>query len=83
MSAIGLPELIAETRSDYEKMAVDLANDSEKLKLIRDKLAHNRLTASLFDTQSITRYIEDAYLAMYERFRSQKPADHIQVAPIP
>ena len=83
LSAIGLPELIAETRSDYEKMAVDLANDSEKLKLIRDKLAHNRLTASLFDTQSITRYIEDAYLAMYERFRSQKPADHIQVAPIP
>jgi protein O-GlcNAc transferase len=79
LNAIGLPELVTETRRAYEKMAVDLAHDSEKLALIRNKLAHNRLTTPLFDTQSITRHIEDAYIAMYERFQSQGPADHIQV----
>lgn len=79
LSAIGLPELIVKARSDYEKAAVDLARDSEKLKLIRDKLARNRLTTALFDIHSVTRHIEEAYTAMYERLQSGMPPDHIQV----
>jgi predicted O-linked N-acetylglucosamine transferase (SPINDLY family) len=64
LTAAGLPELIAETAQDYEALALALARDPARLKALRDRLAANRATAPLFDTQRLTRDLEAAYLEM-------------------
>jgi protein O-GlcNAc transferase len=64
LTAAGLPELITRTAEDYEAAALALARDPGRLKAIREKLAANRATAPLFDTQRFTRGLEAAYEAM-------------------
>jgi predicted O-linked N-acetylglucosamine transferase (SPINDLY family) len=64
LHAVGLPELITDTLEDYEALALALARDPARLKALRDKLANNRDTAPLFDTQRFARNLETAYLAM-------------------
>jgi protein O-GlcNAc transferase len=79
LRGIHLPELIAETAEDYERLAIDLAMDPDKLRAIKSRLADNRLTAPLFDTGLFTKHIEAAYVAMYERYRAGLGPDHISV----
>ena len=62
--AAGLPELISETAQDYEALALALAQDPARLTALRDKLAANRATAPLFDTQRLARDVENAYRSM-------------------
>ena len=81
LNAIGLPELVTRTREEYETLAIELAIHPEKLALIKEKLARNRLTTPLFDTQLFTRHIESAYKAMYARYQAGLPPDHIHVSP--
>jgi predicted O-linked N-acetylglucosamine transferase (SPINDLY family) len=80
LNAIGLGELIATTARQYEEIAIELAINPEKLAAIKTKLANNRLSTPLFDTQLFTRHIENAYEAMYERHRTRLPPDHIYVS---
>jgi predicted O-linked N-acetylglucosamine transferase (SPINDLY family) len=80
LNAIGLGELIATTARQYEEIAIELAINPEKLAAIKTKLANNRLSTPLFDTQLFTRHIENAYEAMYERHRTRMPPDHIYVS---
>jgi predicted O-linked N-acetylglucosamine transferase (SPINDLY family) len=79
LAAVGLPELVTSTPRAYEDLAVELAGNPERLAAIRRRLADNRLTTPLFDTQSYTRHIEAAFAAMYERYRAGLPPDHIDV----
>jgi predicted O-linked N-acetylglucosamine transferase (SPINDLY family) len=81
LNAIGLPELVARTREDYERLAIELARQPDRLASIKEKLARNRLTTPLFDTQLSTRHIESAYKAMYERYQAGLPPDHLRVLP--
>jgi predicted O-linked N-acetylglucosamine transferase (SPINDLY family) len=79
LKAIGLPELITESQSEYEARAIELAMSPEELSAIKDKLARNRLTTSLFDTERYTRHLEAAYQAIYERYHAELPPDHMYV----
>lgn len=79
--AIGLPELVTETQSDYEALAIELGNNPDKVKAIKQKLEKNRLTTPLFDTPQFTKNIEAAYTKMYERYHSDLPPDHIYIEP--
>jgi predicted O-linked N-acetylglucosamine transferase (SPINDLY family) len=80
LNAIGLPELITSTPQAYEALAIELATNPEKLAAIKRKLANNRLTTPLFDTQTFTRHIEAAYTIMHERYQANLPPDHIYVS---
>jgi predicted O-linked N-acetylglucosamine transferase (SPINDLY family) len=77
LSAIGLPELVANSQAEYEALAVALATQPERLKDIKQKLADNRLTAPLFDTVRFKRHIEAAYTQIYERYQNGLMPDHI------
>ena len=77
LNAIDLPELVTQTQAEYEALAIELATNPAKLKSIKDKLEHNRLTTGLFDTPRFTKHIEAAYTKMYERYKAALPADHI------
>jgi protein O-GlcNAc transferase len=79
LNAIGLSELITSTPQAYEALAIELATNPERLANLKRKLATNRLTTPLFDTQRYTRHIEAAYTMMYERYQTNLPPDHIFV----
>jgi predicted O-linked N-acetylglucosamine transferase (SPINDLY family) len=79
LTAIGLPELIAQTPAQYEAIAIELATHPDKLAGIRSKLAQNRLATPLFDTDLFTGHLEAAYTLMYERYQADLPPEHIDV----
>jgi predicted O-linked N-acetylglucosamine transferase (SPINDLY family) len=73
LSALGLPELIADTPAAYESLALQLAQDPLLLSQIKEKLARNRQTHALFDTARYTRNLEAAYTAMWRRHQNGEP----------
>jgi predicted O-linked N-acetylglucosamine transferase (SPINDLY family) len=77
LQSVGLPELITSTRLEYETAAIELAIDSPRLHGFKQKLAHNRLTAPLFDAGLFTRHLEDVYQRMYDRHQADLPPEHI------
>jgi predicted O-linked N-acetylglucosamine transferase (SPINDLY family) len=79
INAVNLPELITNTQEQYESLAVELATNPEKLKVIKDKLVDNLFTTPLYDTPLFTRHLESAYLAMYDRYQNGLDPDHIYV----
>jgi len=79
LKAIGLPELIAESRKEYMEMAIQLANDPQRLKSIRNRLAENRLTTPLFDSTLFTKHIEAGYQKAYDRYHDGLSPAHIFV----
>jgi predicted O-linked N-acetylglucosamine transferase (SPINDLY family) len=82
LGAVGLPELITTSLADYESLALRLARDPELLASLRDKLARNRRSFPLFDTDRFTRHIEAAYTAMWERAERGEPPESFAVPPI-
>jgi predicted O-linked N-acetylglucosamine transferase (SPINDLY family) len=79
LSAMGLPELITKTDEDYTDLALDLATNPARLAAINQKLAENRRTAPLFDTEQCTRNIEHAYELVHGRFSRGETPDHCRV----
>lgn len=77
LRAVGMPELIASDPQSYEELAVELAGNPEKLAAIRRKLAANRLTTPLFDTELYARHLDAAYMAMFERYEAGVAPEHI------
>jgi len=74
LSAIGLSELITDSAEEFEALAVKLASDPKALKKVRDKLAKNKATKALFDTDRFRKNIEAAYTKMWERWLAgEKP----------
>ena len=73
LNAIGMPELIAGSIEDYQALALRLAREPGVLQSVRQKLARNRLTAPLFDTDRFCRHIETAYARMAELWRNGEP----------
>ena len=77
--SIGLPELVTETLSEYESLAIELAKNPVKLKKIKDKLEKNRLITPLFNSSLFTKHIEQAYKNIYDRYQNDLPKEHIYI----
>ena len=76
LKAIGMPELITETEQEYEALILDLATNPKRLSSIKRKLADNRLSKPLFNTELFTKHLEDGYQQAYQRhFDGKNPAD--------
>jgi predicted O-linked N-acetylglucosamine transferase (SPINDLY family) len=56
-----------------------LAREPETLASLKAKLARNRTTSPLFDTQRFTRNLEAAYLAMWQRQQRGDLPAHIAI----
>ena len=70
LTAAGMPELVTETMEDYTALALKLARDKDALAALRKKLADNRATCALFDTERFRRRIESAYETMVANWRA-------------
>jgi protein O-GlcNAc transferase len=74
LTAVGLSELIAPDLPNYERLALELAQQPQRLRELREKLARQRLQAPLFDTQRFCRHVEAAYRGMVEHaIRGEAP----------
>ncbi len=79
LRAVGLPELIAHDLEHYEERALQLSGANGELKTLRARLAQNRGSSPLFDTERFTRHLETAYELMHARRQRGDAPDHIQV----
>lgn len=64
LKAIDMPELVATNLAGYERLALDLATNPALLQATKQKLARNRLTTPLYDSERFRRNIEAAYETM-------------------
>ncbi len=67
LTACGLPELIAESDSAYEALALRLATEPAELARIRAELRGRGHASALFDPVRGTRHLEAAYAEMWRR----------------
>ncbi|WP_052507193.1 tetratricopeptide repeat protein [Desulfonatronovibrio magnus] len=75
----GLPELVADDIDKFISIALDLANNQERRKNLRQKLIQARQSSPLFDSRRFAANLEAAFEAMYERFEQGLAPDHIRV----
>jgi protein O-GlcNAc transferase len=74
LEAAGLPELVTQSAEEFETLAISLAKNPKDLEQIRTKLAKNKDTCALFDTDRFRKTIEAAYLEMWQRWLAgEKP----------
>lgn len=66
LHAIGLPELATPSLDAYRALVLDLMAQPERLAALRQRLATNRTTHPLFDTQRFCRNLETALLQMHQ-----------------
>jgi len=69
LRAAGLPELVAQDKEAYVALAVQLANDRERLNTCRRTLEAR--SGPLFDTAGRVRELEDAFLEMWRRYEQR------------
>ena len=76
LTGLGMPELVSANLREYTEQALRLANSPALLAELRGKLAHQRATCPLFDTDLYRQHLEWAYLAMHQRQRrGESPAN--------
>ena len=79
LNAVGMPELVTNSREGYESLAIELATNPEKLQAIKNKLINNVERSSLYNSELFARYLESAYTQMYDRYQKGLPPDHIYI----
>jgi predicted O-linked N-acetylglucosamine transferase (SPINDLY family) len=73
LRAVGVPELITTSWSDYEVTAHKIAAEPELCASLKAKLRRARAGSVLFDTARFTRQIEAAYSKMSQLQRQGEP----------
>jgi len=81
LTAAGLPDLITDTGTQYEDLALALATSPDKLSAVKTRLASRRLTCPLFDSRRFTRNIEAAYERMWDIYVLNEQPRAFNVAP--
>lgn len=79
LNAVDLPEFITHTALEFETRTIELANQPEKLRKIKEKLKQGRNTSALFDTPKYVRHLESAYEAMRKQHENNGIPTHIFV----
>ena len=75
LRAAGLPELITGSLEEYQHLALELANNPDRLVSYRQQLEEHRDTMALFDCGRFAGHIEQAFGRMWELHQSGKPPE--------
>lgn len=70
LSTCQMPELIVRTPEEYQSMAIDLANNPQKIADFKTRLSGYREKNPLFNSEKYTRKLENLFCQMYERSQS-------------
>jgi len=82
LTALDLSELITYSLEEYEALAMKLVTNPAMLAQLRSKLARNRTTSTLFDTQRFCRHLESAYVRMWQRSERGEAPESFSVPPL-
>ena len=80
LMAHDLPELICNSYQEYEDLAVELADDKERLKQIRDKLTNEGPGMPARNTKRFVMHLEMAYEKALQLYANAEAPKHIDVA---
>ena len=73
LKAAGVPELITHTLTEYQALALQLANEPDKLAAIRHKLSTFKDQAALFEPVRFARQLELNYQEMWKIYLQLNP----------
>ena len=79
LTGLGMSELVTTDLEAYMRQALNLAHSPALLAKLRGKLAHQRATRPLFDTDLYRQHLESAYGVMCERQRRGESTEAISV----
>ena len=79
LKAANLDELITKSHLEYELLAIELANNPNKLMNIKNNLINNIASSPLFKTNEFIKNLESAYKLIYDRHHEGLKPDHIFV----
>ncbi|MBU3606297.1 tetratricopeptide repeat protein [Polynucleobacter sp. MWH-Creno-3A4] len=79
LKAINLPDLITNSREEYESLAVELVKTPNKLDEIKKRLQINLVESPLFNTQIFVKNIETLYKKMYEQYQEGLAPEHLTI----
>ena len=82
LHAVGLPELVTHSLAEYEALAFRLSTTPGMLDALRTRLARNRTTHPLFDTDRFRQHMEKAYVRMHQQSQEGGPPVGFDVQPI-
>ena len=68
LKAVGLEELITYNKENYEKLAITIGNSKGYTTQLKEKLAKNKVSSSLFDSKQFTLNLEEVYLKLYDNY---------------
>ena len=76
LSVMNLDELIVTTNEEFEKKAIDISNDLDGLKILKEKVINSKSNSNLFKTDIFTSNLEKSYKAIYENYiEGKEPRD--------
>ncbi|MSP04326.1 MAG: hypothetical protein EXR05_03595 [Acetobacteraceae bacterium] len=64
LNAVGLPDLVTHSATEYESLALRLAQNPAKLTALKARLTHNLRNAPPLDTARFRNHLEAAYQTM-------------------
>jgi predicted O-linked N-acetylglucosamine transferase (SPINDLY family) len=79
LNAVSLSELITQTESEYEALAIELATHPKKIKAIKNKLLTNLPNSALNNTVAFARNLEKIYYEMYKKHRDDQLPENIYI----
>ncbi len=79
LTVAGMADMITENLQDYERTAVALACNADRLAAIRRRVAEDVRKTPLFDTQRYVRNLEAAFRAMHEASQAGRPPRSFEV----
>jgi len=83
LTAIQMPELITTSLDDYRQLAIRLGSNVDELRVIRNKLAEQRLAAPLFDSSRFTADFETALRHMWQIYSTSGEPRSFAVDQVP
>merc|ERR1712025_471105 len=72
-----LEELVANTREEYENIAVKLGTDQDYLRAIRARVWEGRINSPLFNVKTYAKDLENLFYKMWERYEEGLEPEHL------
>ncbi|WP_045213326.1 tetratricopeptide repeat protein [Desulfonatronovibrio magnus] len=79
LHTLGLPELACSTVDQFRDTAIELGNNPQKRREMKDRLLQARYTSPLYNPGRFVRHLEKAFEMAYSRFEQKLPPNHIEV----
>jgi predicted O-linked N-acetylglucosamine transferase (SPINDLY family) len=79
LKALQMDELITYTEMEYKNLIIEIASNKEKYASIKYKLKKNLLESNLFNSEIYTKNFEKNLKLIYEKFKSNRTIDHINI----